>query len=50
VIIVAIVAFAVLRKYGTGTYSPQRAEIDDGFKLQKKDKVSKEELVAKQLP
>ena len=47
----AIVVFVVLKKYGTGTYSPQQAEIDHGLKLGKiKGKESEEELVAKQRP
>ena len=47
----AIVVFVVLKKYGTGTYSPQQAEIDHGLKLREiKGKESKEELVAKQRP
>ena len=51
VIVVAIVVFVVLKKYGTGTYSPQQAEIDHGLKLREiKGKESKEELVAKQWP
>ena len=50
-IIVAIVVFVVLKKYGTGSYSPQQAEIDHGLKLREiKGKESKEELVAKQRP
>ena len=47
-ITVAIVVFVGLKKYGTGTYSPQQAEIDHGLKLQETEgKDSKEELVAK---
>ena len=50
IVTVVIIALLVLKKYGTGTYSPQRAEIDRGLKLQEKCSESKGEPVAKQLP
>ena len=46
VIIVTVVAL-VLKKLGTGTYSPQKAELDCGVNLQEKDKTN-EESVAEQ--
>ena len=50
VVIVVIIVLLVLKKYDTGTYSPQRAETDHRLKLQEKGNESKEEPVAKQPP
>lgn len=53
IVVVVAIVLLVLKKRGTRTYNPQKAEIDHGFKLQKlKGNNPKEELiiVGKHLP
>lgn len=50
IVIVIFIVALVLRRRGTGTYRPQRPEIDRGVQLEDSNIIPKEESLVKQRP